>query len=58
MAYQIDATPVTLSNLQSHSPTARLFKCDFLCGSWQDFIWRSVWVPLLYRSFFFSSGFS
>jgi len=29
MAYQTDAIPMTLSDLQGHSPTASLFKCDF-----------------------------
>jgi len=29
MAYQIEAIPMTLRDLQDHSPTASLFKCDF-----------------------------
>jgi len=29
MAYQTETIPMTLSNLQGHWPTARLFKCDF-----------------------------
>jgi len=30
MAYRIEAIPMTLSDLQDHSPTASLLKCDFL----------------------------
>jgi len=29
MTYQIAAILMTLSNLEGHSPTANLFKCDF-----------------------------
>jgi len=29
MAYQIAAIPMTLSDLQGHSPIANLFECDF-----------------------------
>jgi len=29
MAYRIEATQMTLSNLQGQSPNASLFKCDF-----------------------------
>jgi len=36
MAYRIAAIPMTLSDLQGHSPTAILFKCDF-CMAVQQF---------------------
>jgi len=45
MAYQIAAIWMTLSDLQGHSPTASLSKCDFfvqLCGTRQDFNWYSA----------------
>jgi len=36
MAYRITENPVTLINLQGHSPTACLFKYD-LWGIWKYF---------------------
>jgi len=45
MAYQIEAIPMTLSDLRCHSPTASLFKCDFFvqqCSSWQLSACRAV----------------
>jgi len=44
MTYQL-ATVRTVSDLQGHSLTARLFQCDFsvqLCSSWQDFSWYNA----------------
>jgi len=41
--YQTAPFPMTLSDLQGHSPVASLFKWDFLyisCGSSQDFNWH------------------
>jgi len=29
MAYRIEAIPMTLRDIQGHSPTASLFTCDF-----------------------------
>jgi len=40
MDYRIEAIPMTLSDLQSHSFTASLFKCDF-SYSW-DLNWQGV----------------
>jgi len=39
MAYRMKASLMTLSDIQGHSPTTVLFKCDFvqLCSSWQVF---------------------
>jgi len=45
MIYRIAPLPMTLSDLQSHSPLASLCKCDFfvqLYNSWQDFNWHSA----------------
>jgi len=45
MTYRTAANPITLSDLQGHSPVASLFIWDFfvqLCSSWEDYwhVWR------------------
>jgi len=37
---QLEAIPMTLSDLQAHSPNASHFKCDVSYSSWQDFSWQ------------------
>jgi len=36
MAYRIEVIPMTLSDLQGHLSTAKLFKCDFVFAALQQ----------------------
>jgi len=44
MVYRVTAFPMTLRDLQGHSPIVSLFECYFvrLCSSWQEFNWHSA----------------